>query len=130
MSEYDALHEAATPAPWEDVPMETNGYTVRISGADMRIITALRNGYASGDLIPVFCHHYEGIKCLHTRECSVGAKRQPCPFDDHETEVKRVEALVEAMQAELDYEPVHLRRVWASKSRCEAALAAFKEVQR
>ena len=32
----------------------------------------------------VRCHHYEGVKCLHTAECSIGVKRVPCPFDEEE----------------------------------------------
>ena len=33
------------------------------------------------------CHHYEGIRCIFTAECSYEAKRDPCPFDDAEARV-------------------------------------------
>jgi len=40
---------------------------------------------SSGALIDPTCHHYEGIKCFHTKDCSIDKKRERCPFDDHQS---------------------------------------------
>ena len=108
MSDLSKLHEAATPAPWgdkalptdplyggyEDVVFEDSEGNTLVSyvddegilnDADIHLIVKLRSDYASGALIDPTCHHYEGIKCFHTKDCSIDKKRERCPFDDHQS---------------------------------------------
>jgi len=81
---------------WDIVYMTEYGSTMTDEAnaktlANANLIVKLRNDYASGALIDPTCHHYEGIKCFHTKDCSIDKKRERCPFDDHQSG-----ALVEA----------------------------------
>jgi len=118
-----ALHEAATP--------DDRGYYIeRTMDAWGR---ASHAAYASGNLVDVRCHHYEGIRCLHTASCSIEAKREPCPFDEREAERQQHAALEGALREVIAHHEDINRR--ASRPRensrtiaiCEAALHPKEE---